>query len=40
MYAFAYDFMKNTFNDLKLLFTDTDILRYENPNEKFYERRE
>ena len=40
MYAFPYDFMKNTFNDFKLLFTDTDSLRYENPYEKFYEHRE
>ena len=29
MYAFHYDFMKNIFNDFKLLFTDTDSLCYE-----------
>ena len=40
MHAFPYDFMKKIFNDFKLLFTDTDSLRYENPNENFYERRE
>ena len=40
MHAFPYDFMKKIFNDFKLLFTDTDSLRYENPNENFYEHRE
>ena len=44
MYTFHYDFMKNIFNDFKLLFTDTDSLCYEifneNPYEKFYEHRE
>ena len=29
MYSFHYDFMKNIFNDFKLLFTDTDSLCYE-----------
>ena len=29
MYTFHYDFMKNIFNDFKLLFTDTDSLCYE-----------
>ena len=33
MYAFHYDFMKNIFNDFKLLFTDTDSLCYEICNE-------
>ena len=43
MYTFRYDFMKKTFNDFKLLFTDTDSLCYEicdeNPYEKFYAHR-
>ena len=43
MYAFQYDFMKKVFNDLKLLFTDTDSLYSEicneNPYEKFYEHK-
>ena len=44
MHAFHYDFMKNIFNDFKLLFTDTDSLCYEiynkSPYEKFYEYQE
>ena len=44
MYAFQYDFMKNIFNDFKLLFTVTDSLSYEifneNPYEIFYKHRE
>ena len=37
MYPFHYDFMKNIFNDFKLLFTDTDKLCYEICDKKFYE---
>ena len=37
MYTFHYDFMKNIFNDFKLLFTDTDSLGYEICNEIPYE---
>ena len=37
MYAFHYDFMKNIFNDFKLLFTETDSLCYEICNECPYE---
>ena len=44
MYSFHYDFMKNIFNDFKLLFTDTNSLCYEicdkNPYENFYEHKE
>ena len=44
MYAFNYDFMKNIFNDFKLLFTDTDSLCNEicniKPYEKLHEHRE
>ena len=44
MYAFHYDFMKNIFNDLMLLFTDTVTLCYEicikNTYGKFQERKE
>ena len=37
MYAFQYDFMKNIFNDFKLLFTDTDSFCYEICDENPYE---
>ena len=44
MYAFQYDFMKNIFNDFKLLFTVTDSLSdeifNENPYKIFYKHRE
>ena len=44
IYSFHYDFMKNIFNNFKLLFTDTDSLCYEicneNPYEKLYEHKE
>ena len=44
MYAFHYDFMDKTFNNFKLLFTDTDSLCYEicdeNPYKNFCEPRE
>ena len=44
IYDFHYDFMKNIFNDFKLLFPDTDSLCYEicnkNTYEKLYEHQE
>ena len=44
MCAFHYGFMEKTFNNFKLLFTDTDSLCYEicdeNPYKNFYEHRE
>ena len=38
IYSFHYDFMKNIFNNFKLLFTDTDSLCYEICNENPYEK--
>ena len=38
MYVFNYDFMRNIFNDFKLLFTDTDSLCNKICNEKPYEK--
>ena len=43
-YSFHYHFLKNIFNDFKLLFTDTDSLCYKlcdkHPYENFYEHKE
>ena len=38
MYHFHYDYVLNTFNDVKLLFTDTDSLIYEIRGGNVYEQ--
>ena len=37
MYQFHYDYVLKTFNDVKLLFTETDSLVYEIKNGNVYE---
>ena len=38
MFKFHYDYVLKTFNDVKLLFTDTDSLVYEIKNGNVYEQ--
>ena len=38
MYQFHYDYVLKTFNDVKLLFTDTDSLVYEIKNSNVYDQ--
>ena len=38
MYQFHYDYVLKTFNDIKLLFTDTDSLVYEIKGDNVYEQ--
>ena len=38
MYQFHYDYVLKTFDDVKLLFTDTDSLVYEIKNGKVYDQ--
>ena len=38
MYKFHYDYVLNTFNSVKLLFTDTDSLVYEIKDKNVYEQ--
>ena len=38
MYQFHYDYVLKTFDDVKLLFTDTDNLVYEIKNDNIYDQ--